>query len=89
MCQILEECSDFWLMLHNAELKLRKLEKESKAFCEDHGNEPPLSIHRLSGGKAALQSFCEHVRSFCGVYSGIPTASLKSQLPPVALNCQR
>ncbi|CAE7229427.1 unnamed protein product [Symbiodinium sp. KB8] len=88
MCQILEECSDFWLMLHNAELKLRKLEKESKAFCDGQGSEPFLSIHHLNGGKAALQSFCEHVRSFCGVYSGIPTASLKS-LPPVALNCQR
>ncbi|CAE7752010.1 unnamed protein product [Symbiodinium necroappetens] len=27
MSQILEECSDFWLMLHQAELQLRKLEK--------------------------------------------------------------
>ena len=29
----LQECSDFWLMLHNAELQLRKLEKEVTRPC--------------------------------------------------------
>ena len=63
MCQLLEDCSDFWLMLHQAELQLKKLEKEAKAFCED-----PIEHRR--GGKVSMQSFCEHVRSFCGTYGG-------------------
>ena len=29
----LQECSDFWLMLHNAELQLRKLEREVTRPC--------------------------------------------------------
>ncbi|CAE7351233.1 lmbrd2 [Symbiodinium necroappetens] len=32
LCMLLEDCSDFWLMLHSAELQLRKIEKE--ASCQ-------------------------------------------------------
>ena len=45
MCQVLEDCSDFWLMLHEAELQLRKLEKESKLLSE---GPRPESEHRRS-----------------------------------------
>ena len=74
MSQILEECSDFWLMLHQAELQLRKLEKDSQKICDGSGRH---------GDKAALLSFCEKVRSFCGVYSGVPPSNyqFKSHLP--------
>ena len=74
MSQILEECSDFWLMLHQAELQLRKLEKDSQRICDGSGRH---------ADKATLLSFCEKVRSFCGVYSGAPPSNyhFKSHLP--------
>lgn len=60
VCVTLEECSDFWLMLHNAELQLRKLEKEASS---------------LDNGLQKLQSFCERLRDFCKEHCGVPSSS--------------
>ena len=70
MCKLLEECSDFWLMLHHAELQLRKLEKESKYFCD--GDIPDMPQKKSRETPPSVQGFCEHVRSFCGFYCGVP-----------------
>ena len=61
MRRILKDCSDFWLMLHQAELQLRKLSSEAHALCEGQ---------RGYSGRGALQSFCQRLRSFCGEYCG-------------------
>ena len=55
-CVTLEECSDFWLMLHSAELQLRKIEKEATHLSQPTG---------LSDGGLRLQGFCERVSDFC------------------------
>ncbi|CAE7024158.1 mettl14 [Symbiodinium natans] len=80
ICRVLEECSDFWLMLHEAELQLRKLEKESTSLSH------ALRTH-APGLNAASQKFCEHVKSFFGVYSGLAPPTSKSQLPEFKRSC--
>mmetsp|Transcript_26756 Transcript_26756/g.50316 ORF Transcript_26756/g.50316 Transcript_26756/m.50316 type:complete len:312 (-) Transcript_26756:153-1088(-) len=66
VCMMLEDCSDFWLMLHSAELQLRKIEKEAQFLSNEKGKE---------GGR--LQGFCERVRDFCKEHCG----SLPSSFP--------
>ncbi|CAE7216191.1 unnamed protein product [Symbiodinium natans] len=71
LCMLLEDCSDFWLMLHSAELQLRKIEKEAQALCEK------LPVDNGQGGGALLQTFCEKVRDFCKECAkGIPNLIL-------------
>lgn len=67
VCMTLEECSDFWLMLHNAELQLRKLEKEASNFTS-HAELDLL-------GAKKLQSFCERLRDFCKEHCAVPSSN--------------
>lgn len=66
VCVSLEECSDFWLMLHNAELHLRKLEKEASSFAQ---------LGEGAQGTAKLRSFCERLRDFCKEHCAVPSTS--------------
>ena len=84
MCNILEVCSDFWLTLHQAELQVKKLEKESNALCEGPLGGPSPEPSKRHPRKAALPCFCEHLRSFCGVYSGVPPPAFKSHPLPLS-----
>ena len=84
MCNILEDCCDFWLTLHQAELQVKKLEKESKALCEGTLDGPGPEPSRRHSRTAALPGFCGHLRSFCGAYSGVPPPFLKSHPLPLS-----
>jgi len=53
-CKILEECPEFWLMLHKAELQLSKLERKASTFT---------SWTRLTG--ATMETFVMELQSFC------------------------
>lgn len=68
VCVTLEECSDFWLMLHNAELQLRKLEKEAEIFTK---KEKDMQFQGLQ----KLQSFCQRLRDFCKEHCAVPSSN--------------
>jgi len=54
----LEECSDFWLMIHGAELQMKKLEKEAAHLSTD-----AFQLNTL-GGSHRLENFKEAMRFF-------------------------
>lgn len=60
-CETLEECSDFWLMLHSAELELRKIEKAAT---------------RDNLGAMQLQGLCDRLRDFCKEHCGVWSGSM-------------
>ena len=69
ICQMMEDCSDFWLMLHHAELQLRKLEKEALVIRD---GKPCVQSEPEHDSNSCMKQFCEHVKSFCGVHCGVP-----------------
>lgn len=66
---MMEDCSDFWLMLHHAELQLRKLEKEALVIRD---GKPCVQSEPEHDSNSCMKQFCEHVKSFCGVHCGVP-----------------
>ncbi|CAE7189115.1 unnamed protein product [Symbiodinium sp. CCMP2456] len=69
ICQMMEDCSDFWLMLHHAELQLRKLEKEASVIRD---GKPCTKTEPEHESNSCMKKFCEHLKSFCGVHCGVP-----------------
>lgn len=59
LCTTLEECSDFWLMLHEAELRIKKLEKEAVNLFSDD-----FQLSSIGGSKR-LEIFREALRCYC------------------------
>eukprot|EP00435_Cladocopium_sp_Y103_P054210 s582_g17.t1 len=59
LCATLEECSDFWLMLHEAELRIKKLEKEAVNLYDDE-----FQLSSIGGSKR-LEIFREAMRCYC------------------------
>lgn len=59
LCTTLEECSDFWLMLHEAELRIKKLEKEALNLCQED-----FQLSSIGGSKR-LEVFREALRCYC------------------------
>ncbi|CAJ1409648.1 unnamed protein product [Effrenium voratum] len=78
VCMTLEECSDFWLMLHSAELQLRKIEKEAQQ----------VSSARLDAEGATMHSFCERLRDFCKEHCGVPPVSFPIVNPLAGIGLQ-
>ena len=75
ICEMMEDCSDFWLMLHHAELQLRKLEKEASVIRD---GKPCTKTEPEHESSSCMKKFCEHLKSFCGVHCGVqPTNSFK------------
>lgn len=57
-CSVLEDCPEFWLMLHKAEIALTKLAKKASKIVE-------LQFIAYGSRAELLQLFATSLRNFC------------------------
>jgi hypothetical protein len=61
ICGLLEECSDFWLMMHTAEIRFAKVEKDAHQMSQS-------LVRKSHGGEyiaVAMSDFCGRLGLFC------------------------